>query len=79
MRSLSPLLRLSGGLLGTVATLAAAQPSTLLLVDDGAVYYRAGTRRVLHPAAKHAGNPVLRADKPWESAEAFAVSLHLAK
>jgi dienelactone hydrolase len=41
---------------------------TLLLVDDHHVMYRAGTRRVFHPARLNLSNPVIREDKPWEMA-----------
>lgn len=41
---------------------------TLLLVDDHHVMYRAGTKRVFHPARLNETNPVIREDKPWEMA-----------
>ncbi len=41
---------------------------TLLLVDDHHVMYRAGTKRVFHPATLNETNPVIREDKPWEMA-----------
>ena len=45
------------------------QPAqTLLLVDDHHVLYRAGTRRVFHPAVPNPSNPVIYEDKPWEMA-----------
>jgi hypothetical protein len=39
---------------------------TLLFVDDAQVLYRSGTYRILHPAKRHAVNPVIAQDKPWE-------------
>eukprot|EP00913_Durusdinium_trenchii_P028501 g26729.t1 len=44
------------------------KPQTLLLVDDYHVLYRAGTKRVFHPAKLNPTNPVIREDKPWEMA-----------
>lgn len=41
---------------------------TLLLVDDHHVMYRAGTKRVFHPARLNETNPVIREDQPWEMA-----------
>ena len=41
---------------------------TLLLVDDHHVLYRAGTRRVFHPAVLNKSNPIIREDQPWEMA-----------
>ena len=46
---------------------AAALGRTILLVDDHDVLYRSGTRRVLHPARRHAANPLIKPDKPWET------------
>jgi dienelactone hydrolase len=43
-------------------------PTTLLLVDDHHVLYRAGTKRVFHPAMLNPTNPIIREDKPWEMA-----------
>jgi hypothetical protein len=40
---------------------------TILLVDDHDVLYRSGTRRVLHPPARHPANPLIQRDKPWEA------------
>ena len=48
-----------------------AEPRTILFVDDHDVLYRAGTRRVLHPATRHPSNPVLGEEKPWELALAW--------
>ncbi|MGI9454965.1 MAG: prolyl oligopeptidase family serine peptidase, partial [Aeoliella sp.] len=58
----------------------AKQPSTaakrtVLLVDDHAVLYRPGTKRVLHPLTRHANNPMLPRDKPWEGTVAYC-SVH---
>ena len=46
---------------------APARARTILLVDDHDVLYRAGTRRVLQPATRHAKNPLIKSDKPWET------------
>lgn len=51
-----------------VVAAAAAADRTLLLVDDSDVLYRAGTRRVLHPARRHPANPLIRPEHPWEGA-----------
>lgn len=48
---------------------------TVLLVDDHAVLYRPGTKRVLHPLTRHANNPILPRDKPWEGTIAYC-SVH---
>lgn len=45
-----------------------SEPQTLLLIDDHHVLYRAGTKRIFHPATPHPGNPIIREDKPWEMA-----------
>ena len=47
---------------------ASKKSKTLLLVDDHHVMYRSGTKRVFHPAKLHAGNPVIKEEKPWEMA-----------
>ncbi len=39
----------------------------VLFVDDGDIASMRGVERVIHPARKHQENPVLVADKPWES------------
>ncbi|MGE0755562.1 MAG: hypothetical protein AB7O38_01010 [Pirellulaceae bacterium] len=52
----------------TGGTAVAVNPVHLLLVDDHHVLYRAGTRRVFHPARLHASNPLVREDQPWEMA-----------
>jgi dienelactone hydrolase len=46
----------------------ATDDRTILFVDDHAVLYRSGTRRVLHPAVAHPKNPVIREDRAWEMA-----------
>jgi hypothetical protein len=52
-----------------------AKGRTILLVDDHDILYRSGTRRVLHPPTKHAQNPLITEDKPWEMAIGW-VSVH---
>ncbi len=42
-----------------------------LFVDDHLVAEKVGVTRVYHPFEKHAGNPVLVADKPWEGKTAY--------
>lgn len=49
------------------ASLHAAE-RTILLVDDHDILYRSGTRRVAHQPVKHAQNPLITEDKPWELA-----------
>jgi len=50
-------------------------PHPLLLVDDHHILYRPGTERILHPAKRYRGNPVLGESKPWEEAIAWT-SVH---
>ncbi|MFN7918503.1 MAG: hypothetical protein U0Q16_00310 [Bryobacteraceae bacterium] len=45
-----------------------AAPRTILFVDDHEILYRSGTRRVIQPAQRHAANPVIAEEKPWELA-----------
>lgn len=45
-----------------------AADHTMLFVDDHDVLYRAGTRRVLEKPARHAKNPLITEDRPWEMA-----------
>jgi hypothetical protein len=52
-------------LLGLAGTSIAAE-RTILFVDDHDVLYRAGTRRFLNPPVRHARNPLITEDKPWE-------------
>lgn len=47
---------------------AAEPPRTILFVDDHDVLYRAGTRRFLNLPVRHAKNPLITEDKPWELA-----------
>lgn len=54
-------------LLGLTGASPAAE-RTILLVDDHEVLYRSGTRRFLNPPARHARNPLIAEDKPWELA-----------
>lgn len=44
---------------------------TILLVDDHAVLYRSGTRRVMHPAVRQSTQPLIAEEKPWEVAIAW--------
>ena len=57
-------LRLAAALVLCVMNLAVGR--TILMVDDHDVLYRAGTRRVLNPPTRHANNPLIKPDKPWE-------------
>ncbi|GIT38724.1 MAG: hypothetical protein Ct9H300mP7_6450 [Verrucomicrobiota bacterium] len=41
---------------------------TILFVDDNAILYRSGTRRVVQQPERHAANPVIGETKPWEVA-----------
>ncbi|MEQ1751984.1 MAG: hypothetical protein ABL974_21360, partial [Prosthecobacter sp.] len=52
-----------------------AADRTILLVDDHDILYRAGTRRVLEKPVRHAKNPLITEDKPWEMAIAWT-SVH---
>jgi len=40
--------------------------SRLLFLDDGDIAASHGLTRVIHPAAKHPGNPIIVPDRPWE-------------
>lgn len=53
-------------MLPDVPVRAADNPATVLLVDDHDILYRAGTKRVLHPARRHSVDPLVGEDKPWE-------------
>lgn len=55
---------LASVLCGLLAGVAFAAPQTLLLVDDHDVYYRSGTKRVLHSPVRHAQNPLLVGPEP---------------
>lgn len=52
--------------LGQLVAMAAER--TILFVDDHEILYRAGTRRFLNPPSKHARNPLITEEKPWELA-----------
>lgn len=41
-------------------------PVRTLFIDDGDICDQTGLKRVVHPSTKHAGNPVLWAEMPWE-------------
>jgi hypothetical protein len=75
MNSTRPLSLLVRTLLLCVASGAVAAERTILLADDHDVLYRAGTKRVLHPPARHERNPLITEDKPWELAIAWT-SVH---
>jgi len=47
------------------STLLAAE-RTILLVDDHEVLYRSGTRRFMNAPVRHARNPLISEEKPWE-------------
>ena len=38
----------------------------MLFIDDKDIVSMRGVERVIHPADKHEGNPVMSADRPWE-------------
>ena len=50
------------------AAVAAAADRTILFVDDHDILYSAGTTRVLEKPVRHAKNPLITEDKPWEMA-----------
>ena len=52
---------------GRALALAAAD-RTFLMIDDHDILFRAGTRRVLEKPVRHAANPLITEDKPWEMA-----------
>ncbi|MCK5923716.1 MAG: hypothetical protein KAG66_22470, partial [Methylococcales bacterium] len=45
-----------------------AGDKTILFLDDDAILYRSGTRRVLQQPRRHADNPVIAETKAWEVA-----------
>lgn len=45
---------------------AQAAERTILFIDDADVLYRPGTRKQVTPLTKHADNPVIAPDRPWE-------------
>lgn len=52
--------------LGASAFAVPPKGRTILFVDDHDVLYRSGTRRFLNVPVKHAKNPLITEDKPWE-------------
>jgi hypothetical protein len=62
-------------LLAVFTLQALAADRTILFVDDHDILYRAGTRRVLEQPVRHAKNPLITEDKPWEMAIAWT-SVH---
>jgi len=66
---------LTSGAFGALYQSATAADRTILLVDDHAVLYRPGTKRVLHPLTRHPDNPLIARDKPWEGTIAYC-SVH---
>lgn len=52
-----------------------AADRTLLFVDDHDIMYRSGTRRFMQQPVRHARNPLITEDKPWELAIGFT-SMH---
>ena len=49
---------------------------TILFVDDNAILYRSGTRRVIQQPERHAANPVIGETKPWEVAIGYCCLLY---
>ncbi|SVC79110.1 uncharacterized protein METZ01_LOCUS331964, partial [marine metagenome] len=45
---------------------AQTRDQTILFVDDNAILYRSGTRRLLQQPKRHAANPMIGETKPWE-------------
>jgi len=43
----------------------------ILFLDDVSIQSRSGIERVWHQPVKHAGNPVIRADRPWEGRNVY--------
>ena len=68
-------MRLPLCLVTALALHASAADQTLLMVDDHDILYRSGTRRVLEKPVRHAANPLITEDKPWEMAIAWT-SVH---
>ena len=46
---------------------AAGQPPRVLFLDDVDLVSKQGLERIIHPAQKYENDPVVVADKPWES------------
>ena len=44
-----------------------AGDKTILFLDDDAILYRSGTRRVLQQPRRHTDNPVIAETKAWEA------------
>ena len=44
------------------------EDQTILFVDDNAILYRSGTRRILQQPKRHVANPMISETKPWEVA-----------
>jgi hypothetical protein len=55
-------------LLSLLPALLPAAERTILMVDDHDILFRAGTRRVLEKPVRHAANPLITEDQPWEMA-----------
>ncbi len=45
--------------------------STILFIDDHDILYRSGTQRVLNSPVHHHTNPLIKSDRPWETAIAW--------
>ena len=45
--------------------------STILFIDDHDILYRSGTQRVLNSPVRHHTNPLIKSDRPWETAIAW--------
>ena len=80
--NLNPIVAATALVLGVVSSLTHGQsadetttPRTILLVDDHAILYRAGVKRVLRPLDRHPQNPLLEDDKLWEKTIAYC-SVH---
>jgi len=52
---------------GVTGREAVGSPPRVLFIDDGDLASRRGIERIIHPAQKHESNPVVVADRPWES------------
>lgn len=62
---------MSTALVGTVAIAQSSEPITInsqrqLFVDDFVIEEAFAVERTVIPPAKHAGNPIMRPEKPWE-------------
>ena len=45
--------------------------STILFIDDHDILYRSRTQRVLNSPVRHHTNPLIKSDRPWETAIAW--------